>query len=129
MKVRLVTNLMVAFLTLAMGGAAFAHHGAAAYDTAKSVTVKGTVTDFQFTNPHVLIFIDSKDEGGNVQKWQGELTSPNHLARAGWTKSTIKVGDQITLTGNPANSGASNLWLRKVLSSSGTEIKTGGGEN
>ena len=129
MKLRLVTNLMVVLLVLAMAGAAFAHHGAAAYDTAKSVTVKGTVTDFQFTNPHVLIFIDSKDETGNVQKWQGELTSPNHLVRAGWTKSTIKVGDQITLTGNPANSGAANLWLRKVLSSSGTEIKTGGGEN
>jgi hypothetical protein len=129
MKARLVTNLMVALLTLAIAGAAFAHHGAAAYDTAKSVTVKGTVTDFQFTNPHVLIFIDAKDESGNAQKWQGELTSPNHLARAGWTKSTIKVGEQITLTGNPATSGAANLWLRKVLSPSGTEIKTGGGEN
>jgi hypothetical protein len=129
MKVRFATSLAVALLTLAIAGATFAHHGAAAYDTAKSVTVKGTVTDFQFTNPHVLIFIDSKEEGGNVQKWQGELTSPNHLARAGWTKSTIKVGDQITLTGNPATSGAPNLWLRKVLSPSGTEIKTGGGDN
>jgi hypothetical protein len=129
MKVRLVPNLMVALLALAMAGAAFAHHGAAAYDTNKSVTVKGTVTDFQFTNPHVLIYIDAKDENGNVQKWQGELTSPNHLTRAGWTKSTIKVGDQITLTGNPANSGATNLWLRKVLSPTGTEIKTGGAEN
>lgn len=128
MKLKSAAYILVALLTLASAGTAFAHHGAAVYDTAKSVTVKGTVTDFQFTNPHVLIYIDSKDESGNVQKWQGELTSPNHLARAGWTKSTIKVGDQVTLTGNPSKSGATNLWLRKVAGPNG-DIATGGGEN
>jgi len=128
MNPRLVTFPMIALLTLAAAGSARAHHGAAVYDTAKTVTVKGTVTDFQFTNPHVLIYIDSKDESGNVQKWQGELTSPNHLARAGWTKSTVKVGDQVTLTGNPSKSGATNLWLRKVAGPNG-DIATGGGEN
>ena len=60
---------------------AFAHHGTANFDTTKSVTVKGTVTNFQFINPHVTIALDVKDDKGNVQNWQGALTSPNHLMR------------------------------------------------
>jgi Family of unknown function (DUF6152) len=123
-KIRLVTLLAIA--VLAVTGTAFAHHGAAAYDMGKAVTVKGTVSDFQFINPHVLITIDVKGDNGVVQKWQGELTSPNHLARAGWTKSTIKIGDTITLMGAGAKSGSSTVWIRKIVASNGEEIKLGG---
>lgn len=112
---------------LIFSGPAFAHHGAAAYETAKSVTVTGTVTDFQFVNPHVLISMDAKDPTtGKMEKWQGELTSPNHLARAGWTKSTLKPGDQVTIVGGPAKSGSSTIWIRKVMKD-GQEVSLGGG--
>lgn len=124
MKTRLLTFLAIA--VFAATGTAFAHHGAAAYDMAKAVTVKGTVSDFQFINPHVLITIDVKGDNGVVQKWEGELTSPNHLARAGWTKSTLKVGDTITLMGAGAKSGSSTIWIRKIVASNGEEIKLGG---
>jgi Family of unknown function (DUF6152) len=128
MKTRLLAFLAIS--VLAVTGTAFAHHGAAAYDMEKSVSVKGTVTSFEFINPHVLITIESKGSDGTVQKWQGELTSPNHLARAGWTKSTIKVGDTITITGAGAKSGASTVWIRKILGANGDEIKLGaGGDN
>jgi hypothetical protein len=93
----------------------------------KSVTIKGVVTNFDFINPHVLITVESKGDDGTVQKWQGELTSPNHLARAGWTKSTIKVGDTITIMGAGAKSGAPTVWIRKILGANGDEIKMGGG--
>ena len=99
-----------------------AHHGTASYDTSKSATVKGTVTDFQFVNPHVLVFLDAKDDKGNVQKWQGELTSPNHLVRNGWTRSSLKPGDEITLAGFPAKSGVTSLWITKVLLADGTAL-------
>lgn len=112
---------------LALSGTAFAHHGAANYDMKKSVTVKGTVTEFEFKNPHTLIYVDAKGENGEIQKWQGELTSPNHLARAGWSKNTIKIGAEITLIGAPSKSGATVLWLQKVLTSTGEEIKTAEG--
>lgn len=92
----------------------------------KTITVTGTVTDFQFVNPHVLIAMDAKDPSGKVEKWQGELTSPNHLARAGWTKSTIKAGDQVTLTGGPAKSGSPTMWIRKI-EKDGQEVSLGGG--
>jgi phosphoribosylformimino-5-aminoimidazole carboxamide ribonucleotide (ProFAR) isomerase len=125
MKTRVLTLLAIA--VLAVTGTAFAHHGAAAYDMGKAVTVKGVVSDFQFINPHVLITIDVKGDDGSVQKWQGELTSPNHLARAGWTKSTIKVGDTITLMGAGAKSGSPTVWIRKIVAANGEPISLGGG--
>ena len=79
------------------------HHSAAAYETAKQITVTGSVTEFHFVNPHVLIYISAKNEGGTIRKWQGEMTSPNHLIRAGWNKDIMKAGDPIALTGSVAN--------------------------
>ena len=117
--------LLAGLLTLA--SVTFAHHGTANYDTSKTVTVKGSVTDFQFINPHVLISMDGQDESGKTQKWQGELTSPNRLSRAGWTKSSIKPGDVITISGYPSKSGSPEIWIQKVMLSSGEELPTGGG--
>jgi len=118
-----VTLSFIAFAILfVVSGPAFAHHGAAAYDSSKMVTVTGTVTDFQFINPHVMIAMDVKDPStGKIEKWEGELTSPNHLERAGWTKSTIKVGDQVTMTGAALKSGALAMAIRKVMKN-GQEI-------
>jgi len=112
---------------LALATAAFAHHGTANYETTKTITVKGTVTDFQFVNPHVQIFWDAKDDAGATQKWQGELTSPNRLTRAGWSKNSIKPGDTITISGYPTKSGSNEVWIQKVVLSSGEELPTGGG--
>jgi hypothetical protein len=117
--------LLVGIMTIA--SVAFAHHGTANYDTSKTVTVKGSVTDFQFINPHVLIVMDAKDEGGKIEKWQGELTSPNRLSRNGWTKSSIKLGDTITISGYPTKSGSTEIWIQKVVLASGEELPTGNG--
>jgi hypothetical protein len=112
---------------LALGTSAFAHHGTANYDTGKTITVKGTVTDFQFVNPHVQIYWDAKDESGATQKWQGELTSPNRLTRNGWSKNSIKLGDAITISGYPTKSGSREIWIQKVVMGTGEELPTGGG--
>src|SRR4249920_2250872 len=78
----------------------FAHHGTSAYDTANLTTVKGTVVDFQFNNPHVMISVETKDDKGKVEVWVCEANSPNVLARHGWSRDMIKKGDQITIMGN-----------------------------
>jgi hypothetical protein len=106
---------------------ALAHHGTASYDTEKSVSVKGSVTDFQFVNPHVLIYMQAKDAAGQMVNWQGELTSPNRLSRTGWKKDTIKQGDTITITGYPAKSGSPEIWIQKVELGDGTKLDTSGG--
>ena len=124
MKRNLLTFLIVSIGFLMVSDLLLAHHSAAAYDNTKEVTVTGTVTDFQFVNPHVLIFLMAKDEGGSIQKWQGELTSPNHLVRVGWNREIMKPGDQITLTGYQSRSGANSLRLRKVVLN-GQVLRTG----
>ena len=103
----------------------FARHGNAAYETPKTVTVRGTITDFEFINPHVMVFFEAKNDKGGVEKWQGELTSPNHLARFGWSKQTLKPGDQFTFSGLRAKSGATTLWITKVIAADGHEIALG----
>jgi len=97
----------------------FAHHGGAAYDAANPVTLKGTVTDFQFINPHSLVFFDVKNDKGEIEHWQGELTAPNKLARAGWTKHSLNPGDQITVTGAPGKNNGRSVAIRKLIGPDG----------
>ncbi|HEV3329382.1 MAG TPA: DUF6152 family protein [Bryobacteraceae bacterium] len=107
-------------------GLLLAHHGQAGYNTTGPVTVSGTVVDFQFVNPHCIVSLDAKDEHGELQKWQGELTSPNHLLRAGWASDSLKPGDKITITGFRAKSGANSVWITKTVVN-GEELKTAAG--
>ena len=126
-KNKLFASLAMTILLLLGSGVVFAHHGTANYDTTKSVTVKGTVSNFQFINPHVIVSLDVKDDKGNVVTWQGGLTSPNHLMRSGWTKETLKDGDVVTLSGFPAKTGAPEMWIQKVVLGNGTALDTSGG--
>jgi hypothetical protein len=129
MKTRRSNILALTVGLLVLSIPAFAHHGAAAYDTSKTVSVKATITDFQFINPHVLVFFDVRSDDGAVEKWQGELTSPNHLARTGWTRSSLKPGDQVILSGARAKSGSTALWINKVVLTDGQELRLNGGDN
>jgi hypothetical protein len=100
-----------------------AHHGEANYDTEKMVSIKGTVTDFQFVNPHVQISLDVKNEKGEIEKWVGEARSPAMLSRyGGWDKNTIKVGDAITFYGHRTKNGTPFMRLDKIVLSDGREL-------
>jgi hypothetical protein len=115
-------------LGVLLAASAWAHHGDAGYDLTKTVTVKGTVTDFEFANPHVEIALDVKGEDGAVEKWQAELNSPNILARAsGWNRNTLKAGDQVVLEGHRAKRGLKVIRVEKVSLPDGTEIFPKGG--
>lgn len=98
-----------------------AHHGGAAFDQGQTVTFKGTVTEMTFTNPHVLVYWEvTKD--GTTEKWSGWLTAPTKLARAGWTKTTLKPGDQIEVAGTPHKGGSHILQIRKLVAPDGTNL-------
>jgi len=109
--------------------AAAAHHGPGAYDRAREVTVTGSVTRFEFVNPHVLIFIEV-DADGETTVWSGELTSPNRLARMGgdvtWHKDLLQPGDTVTLTGHPTHNGAPALLLNSVVDGDGRVLAASG---
>ncbi len=99
-----------------------AHHGATPYDSTKLSTLKGTVSDFQFVNPHVELAVDVKNDKGKIETWIGEANSPNVLSRHGWNKDIIKKGDQITVIGNQGKNGSKTLRLQKVILSNGQEL-------
>ena len=100
----------------------FAHHGTAAYDQQKQVTLKGTVASFEWTNPHCQIHLDVTGDKGEVVHWNFEAQPPNILIHAGWTKNTLKPGDQITLVGTAAKNGAAIGIIQKVELSDGQEL-------
>src|SRR5215831_14407912 len=119
MKLRglVVSTVLSSFITI--GAPLWAHHGTAAFDTSKEVTVKGTITELIFSNPHVQIHWEAKVDNGEKEQWQGELTAPNKLARAGWTKTSLKPGDQVTISGFQVKNGNHTLWIRKLVGPDG----------
>ena|ERR1700733_9374043 len=96
-----------------------AHHGPAEYDTNTQTSLKGTITDFQFMNPHSVIFFDVTDASGNTQKWSAEALSATSMVRQGWSKTMMKSGDQVTITGNISKNGSHTMRLNKIALPSG----------
>lgn len=114
------TRIIAIVLFLAAGAPALAHHGLAAFDQTTKVTVTGTVTTFRFVNPHAVVEFDVKDDKGQVQAWQAELTTPNRLK--GWTATSLEPGVVVTITGYRAKSGAPTLWTTALKASNGLEL-------
>ncbi len=96
----------LAALALAYGGAAAAHHSFAMFDQSKSLPLKGTVHDFQWTNPHAFIDVDVANANGSIDLWKVELNSPNNLKRQGWKSSEMKPGDKVTVVIRPLRDGS-----------------------
>ena len=122
MRIRLAIFLAVLASVWMMGGPMLAHHGGAIYDTKNPVTLKGTVTDFKWSNPHTQIYFDVKDDNGKVTHWACETLNPARLLRAGWTKHSLNPGDQITITLIAAQNGAPVGFLRKLVLADGAEL-------
>ena len=122
-------GLLAACMMFAVAAPAWAHHGVAGYVSSKSTTIEGTVTKFDFSNPHTILALDVKDANGKVVEWQAEMTSPNHLMREGWTKTTLKPGDMVTISGYPSKSGANSVWIKSIAKSGGRPLPLTGDEN
>ena len=92
-------------LLLAFAAVAAAHHSGAMFDREKQMTITGTVTEFTWTNPHASFRVDVPNAEGKVESWAIEMNSPNNLVHAGWKRSTIKLGDKVTVKINPLRDG------------------------
>jgi len=122
---RLITfALAVGLLAVSMPG--FAHHGQVEYES-KAITLKGTVTKFEWTNPHCILGVAVKNEKDNVEEWYAEILPPNRMTRAGWTQEIIKPGDEVTLVGRPGKQGAHIMWLEYVVLADGRKLKRDSG--
>jgi hypothetical protein len=102
---------------------AFAHHSfAAEYDAAKPITLHGAVVRVEWTNPHARFYVEVKEPNGSAATWNLELASPNVLVRQGWTRNSLKVGDEITVTGSVAKDGSKMANARDVTLASGKKV-------
>lgn len=100
----------------------FAHHGTAAYDTAKKVTVKVAVTEWFWANPHCFLKFDVKDDKGNVVHWAAETSNPSDMVNLGWSKDTFKPGDEVTVTFTPVKNGNPIGRIEQVVLANGQTL-------
>jgi len=119
------TISLLAVALLAVSFPLFAHHGNAAYDYQKTITVKGTVAEWIWANPHCWLKLDVKDSKGNVQQWLIEAGNPPAISHSGWSRTMFKPGDQVTADLMPAKNGEPIARFRKVTLADGTVL--GGG--
>lgn len=114
----------LAMIGLVMVAPAGAHHSFAIFfDNEQGVvSVRGVVTEFSFKNPHGVIRLNVKDKAGEVQEWKAETNSPSILERRGWTKQSLKAGDEIILEGWRARDGSNIMRMRKVTRPDGTPV-------
>ena len=121
---RRITILLAAFCLLVMTASIDAHHSTAMYDREHPITVSGVVKKFDWTNPHAFIYLEVKNEKGNVVEWEVEMMSLNHLRGYGWTSKTVKAGDTISCTGSPAKSGAPSMISNRMKLADAREIRS-----
>jgi Family of unknown function (DUF6152) len=111
-----IISLLVAAVPLA------AHHGSAGYDLDKELTMKGTVTQWLWANPHCFLKYDTTDDKGGVVHWAAEVSNPIDMTRRGWSRNTLNTGDQVTVTVRPAKNGLPVGQLMKVVLPNGKEL-------
>ena len=107
----------------------FAHHSTAAFDTGKSLTIKGTVTEWFWANPHCLLKFDVKTDSSEVVHWVAESGAPANMVDAGWRKNSIKPGDQVTVTVRPAKNGNPVGRIMRVEFADGKKLEVGAEED
>jgi hypothetical protein len=106
MRSKLLGTMVAVGSLLISSGSVMAHHGVAGYDMTKTVTLHGTVTKFDWSNPHVVAYVDAKNDAGEIQHWTIEFAAPVLLVRAGWSKNAMKAGDDIVIDTHPSRNGA-----------------------
>lgn len=130
MRTRPLIYTALAAVVLLTAAPLFAHHGSGiSYDLKKQVTLTGTVTEFDWRNPHSFVLFDVKNEKGEIEHWGAETHTPAQLRDIGWTKDELKPGDQITITLFPSKVGADRGLIAKIVLRDKTIIDDGATRN
>ena len=125
MKVRFVRCIAAALGALIISAPVSAHHGTASFDTSKDLTLKGTVTEWIWANPHCFLKFDAKDDTGTVRNWAVEVSNPTDMTKRGWSRGSFKVGDQVAVSLQAVKTGAPIGRLTKVVLADGSTLPGG----
>jgi hypothetical protein len=117
-----ITNGCVALMLLLLPFAGSAHHSFAEFDTETTITLQGVVTEVWFNNPHIRYYVTVVGDDGSEVVWDAHGAAPNRLIRTGWNEDTIKVGDKVTLIGNPMRDRTLRMNLTRVVLADGTTL-------
>ena len=122
MRTSVLGIIAIVAMGLALAPSAIAHHGAASFDNDKRLTLKGSVTEWIWANPHCFLKIDVKDEAVIVKNWNLELGNPTDITSAGYKRTSFKAGEEVTVTVVPVKSGAPTGRLVNVALASGLKL-------
>ena len=123
MSTRIIALALAAAALLLGPSAVMAHHGAATFDTVGEITLKGTVTEWVWSNPHSILRIDVKGEDGTVKNWSVATANVADLSKRGWSRRLLNPGDQVTVLIQPAKSGAPVGMIRNVVLADGRKFQ------
>ena len=122
MKPKVLVLLPVIVSCFACATSLRAHHASRQVYEGKSITLMGVVTDYEWANPHSVLSVAVKDDKGKVEEWHAEILPPTEMIRAGWTKESIKPGDEVTLTGRPGKYAQHIMWLESLVTPDGRKL-------
>lgn len=123
MRAKLLAGVLVFFCGLLLVTAPVsAHHASRAVYENNSVTLMGTVTNYEWSNPHIIVSVQVKGKKGDIEQWHAEVLPPSQATAAGWTKESIKPGDQVTLIGHPGRNAQHILMLEQLVTSDGRTL-------
>jgi hypothetical protein len=121
-KAKVLFPLLITLAVLVFSNAARAHHAARQVYESKAITLMGVVTDYEWANPHSVLSVAVKDDRGKVEEWHAEILPPTEMIRAGWTKESVKPGDEVTLTGRPGKYSQHIIWLESLVTPDGKKL-------
>ncbi len=133
MKTQNATAIVISFCLIAgVTISVHGHHSMAGFDGTKQVSIEGTVTQVNWTNPHSLFYVEGKIAGAvdaPSKKWVFEGPAPTSLLKQGWMKESLNVGDKVTAIGNPSKGGSAFALLREIVTPAGKRLATGASPN
>ena len=119
---KIFLGVVIAAGVLLLSVPLIAHHGAAALDTGKEITLKGTVTEWIWSNPHCFLQFDAKDDKGTVRNWAVETQNPTSMTQRGWSRTSFKAGDTVTVTLEPVKNGQPIGRILTVILANGDKL-------
>ena len=122
MRAKLLSVALLLAGMLVVSGSALAHHNPKPMYEASNIMLTGTVTEYEFANPHSIISIAVKTDSGATEEWHAEFLPPSDMIRAGWSKETLKPGDQVTMTGRPGRHAQRIMWLETLVTPDGRKL-------